>query len=82
VLVIGFRNRDGEHTERAVEPVALAATGGRWNLLAWCRLREGPRWFRTDRITAAHLTGEAAPEHDPATLFGTPPPDARPVRLR
>ncbi len=82
VLVIGFRDRNGELTERAVEPVALACTGGHWNLLAWCRLRQGPRWFRTDRITAAHLTAEPAPEHDPATLFGTPPPDARPVRLR
>ncbi|MCO1655197.1 helix-turn-helix transcriptional regulator [Pseudonocardia humida] len=82
VLVIGFRDRDGGQTERAVEPVALAATGGHWHLLAWCRLREGPRWFRTDRITAAHLTNEPAPEHDPATLFGTPPPDAHPVRLR
>ena len=48
-------------TERAVEPVALAATDGHWHLLAWCRLRRGPRWFRTDRITAAHLTAEPAP---------------------
>ena len=82
VLVIGFRDRNGELTERAVEPVALAATNGHWHLLAWCRLRNGPRWFRTDRITAAHPTSEPAPEHDAATLFGTPPPDARPVTLR
>jgi predicted DNA-binding transcriptional regulator YafY len=82
VLVIGYRDRSGEETERAVEPVALAATGGVWYLLAWCRLRRGPRWFRTERITGAHLTGEAAPAHDPATLFGTPPPDAHPVALR
>ncbi len=82
VLVIGFRDRNGELTERAVEPVALAATGGHWHLLAWCRLRRGPRWFRTDRITAAHPTSEPAPEHDAATLFGTPPPDAHPVTLR
>lgn len=82
VLVVRFADRHGEVTERAVEPVALAATGGHWHLLAWCRLRTGPRWFRTDRIEAAHLTVEPAPEHDPATLFGGPPPDARPVRLR
>lgn len=82
VLVIGYRDRSGERTERAVEPVALAATHGHWNLLAWCRLREGPRWFRTDRIDAAHLTSAPAPRHDPATMFGTPPPDARPVTLR
>ncbi len=49
------RTPTGAATRRAVEPVALAATGGHWYLLAWCRLRRGPRWFRTDRITAAHL---------------------------
>jgi predicted DNA-binding transcriptional regulator YafY len=82
VLVIGYRGGNGRESERAVEPVALAATYGHWYLMAWCRLRTGPRWFRTDRITTAHLTTEPAPEHDAATLFGTPPPDARPVSLR
>lgn len=82
VVVLGYADGRGELTERAVEPVALAATHGHWHLLAWCRLRQGPRWFRTDRITTAHLTAEPAPEHDAATLFGTPPADARPVTLR
>ncbi len=82
VAVLRYRDRDGALTERAVEPAALAATGGYWHLLAWCRLRQAPRWFRTDRIVSAHLTSEQAPAHDPATLFGTPPDDARPVRLR
>lgn len=82
VVVLRYRNRHADATDRAVEPVALAATGGHWYLLAWCRLRTGPRWFRTDRILSAHLTAEPAPAHDPATLFGTPPDDARPVRLR
>ena len=82
VVVLRYEDRTGTITDRPVEPVALAATGGHWHLLAWCRLREGPRWFRTDRIVAARLTTEPAPEHDPATLFGVPPADARPVRLR
>lgn len=82
VLVITHEDEQGTLTERAVEPVALAATHGHWYLLAWCRLRTAPRWFRTDRITSAHLTAEPAPEHDAATLFGVPPPDARPLRLR
>jgi predicted DNA-binding transcriptional regulator YafY len=82
VLVLRYAGRGGEITERAVEPAALAATGGHWYLLAWCRLRTGPRWFRTDRIRSARLTGDPAPEHDAATLFGTPPDDARPVELR
>ena len=82
VMVISHEDGNGDRTERAVEPVGLAATNGHWYLMAWCRLRDGPRWFRTDRITAAHLTAEAAPEHDAATMFGVPPPDARPLRLR
>ena len=82
VVVLHYTSADGSESERAVEPVALAATRGHWYLLAWCRTRRGPRWFRTDRITAAHLTTEAAPVHDAATLFGTPPDDAHPVRLR
>jgi predicted DNA-binding transcriptional regulator YafY len=82
VVALHYTAADGSVTERAVEPVALAATGGHWYLLAWCRTRRGPRWFRTDRIAAAHLTSEDAPAHDPATLFGAPPDDAHPVRLR
>jgi predicted DNA-binding transcriptional regulator YafY len=82
VVALHYTAADGSVTERAVEPVALAATGGHWYLLAWCRTRRGPRWFRSDRIAAAHLTSEDAPAHDPATLFGTPPDDAHPVRLR
>jgi len=39
----------------------------------------GPRWFRFDRINSADLTTEPVAGRDPA-LFGTPPPDARPVR--
>jgi predicted DNA-binding transcriptional regulator YafY len=80
--VLHYTGADGRVSERAVEPVALAATRGHWYLLAWCRSRKGPRWFRTDRITAAHLTAEPAPTHDAATMFGTPPADAHPVRLR
>ncbi|WP_232661575.1 helix-turn-helix transcriptional regulator [Pseudonocardia sp. TRM90224] len=82
VLVLRYADPSGEVTDRAVEPAALAATNGHWYLLAWCRLRQGPRWFRTDRIESAHLTTEKAPEHDAATVFGTPPADARPVTLR
>jgi predicted DNA-binding transcriptional regulator YafY len=81
VVVLRYAAADGTETERSVEPVALAATGGHWYLLAWCRLRQGPRWFRTDRIMTAHLTGEQAPVHDASALFGTPPDDAHPVRL-
>ncbi len=80
VLSIGYRGSSGEHTRREVEPVVLALTGPHWHLAAWCRLRQGYRWFRTDRITAAHLTTRPSPRHDPAAL-GTPPEDAAAVGL-
>lgn len=79
VVTLDYRTSSGELTTRAVEPVALAATGGQWYLVGYCRLRQGPRWFRTDRIEAARLTTERAPAHDPATFAGRPPPDAAPV---
>ena len=79
VLVLRYRDGAGEPSRRHVEPQLLARTGDRWYLVAWCRERRAPRWFRCDRIEGADLTREPAPQRDPA-LFGTPPPDARPVR--
>lgn len=80
VLSIRFRGSTGATTTRQVEPVLLALTGGHWYLAAWCRLRQDFRWFRTDRITAAHLTTEPSPRHEPASL-GDPPDDAAAVAL-
>ncbi len=61
VLRLDYRDRNDQVTVREVEPVAFAATRNQWYLLAWCRLREGSRAFRLDRILAAVDTGEPAP---------------------
>jgi predicted DNA-binding transcriptional regulator YafY len=61
VLLIGYRDRQGVMTSREVEPVAFAGTRAHWYLIAWCRLRDGARAFRMDRIHAAADTGEPAP---------------------
>lgn len=79
VVSLAYQSSSGAITTRAVEPVAMAATYGHWYLLGHCRLRNAPRWFRTDRVTRAWLTTEPAPPHDPATFAGEPPPDAGPV---
>jgi predicted DNA-binding transcriptional regulator YafY len=81
VTRVDYTDAQGARTTRDVEPAALAQTGGHWYLLAHCRLRAGPRWFRLDRIRAANHTTEPAPRHDPATEFGEPPSDARAVAL-
>jgi predicted DNA-binding transcriptional regulator YafY len=61
VLRLDYRDRNDQVTVRDVEPVAFAATRNQWYLLAWCRLRDGSRAFRLDRILAAADTGETAP---------------------
>lgn len=43
-------------TQRDVEPIGLSYFGNRWHLIAWCRLRQDYRNFRTDRITSLSET--------------------------
>ena len=61
VLRLRYRDRHDVMTCRDVEPVAFAGTRAHWYLVGWCRLRQGPRAFRLDRIHAAADTGEPAP---------------------
>ncbi len=61
VLRIGYLDRFGAHTEREVEPFALVHGVNGWYLAARCRLRDSPRCFRMDRITAAAATELSAP---------------------
>lgn len=61
VLLLEYRDRHDVMTCREVEPVAFAGTRAHWYLIAWCRLRDGARAFRMDRIHAAVDTGEPAP---------------------
>jgi predicted DNA-binding transcriptional regulator YafY len=61
VLRLDYRDRRDQVTVREVEPVAFVATRSQWYLLAWCRLRQGSRAFRLDRILAAADTGAPAP---------------------
>jgi predicted DNA-binding transcriptional regulator YafY len=59
--VIHIRYRafeSGEVTERKVEPHGLTFYGGDWHLVAYCRLREGMRDFRSGRILEARLLDE------------------------
>ena len=54
-----------ERTERDVDPVQLHSVEGRWYLQAWCRLSEGMRLFRLDRIDALRVLSE--PSRPPAS---------------
>ena len=71
VVALRYRDGNGRASRREVEPQLLSRTAGSWYLVAWCRERQAPRWFREDRIEGVELTGETAPRRDPA-LFGAP----------
>jgi predicted DNA-binding transcriptional regulator YafY len=58
VLRLGYGDRAGAVTVRDVEPLGYVGKDDHWYLVAWCRLRDGLRAFRTDRITSVSVTAE------------------------
>lgn len=55
VIILDYiSNSKNENTKREIEPVGICFYGGKWHLLAYCRLRKDYRDFRVDRIK--HLT--------------------------
>jgi predicted DNA-binding transcriptional regulator YafY len=95
VVLLGYADGRGRPSRREVEPHLLVRNSEHWFLVAWCRERQAPRWFRLDRITSARIGVEDVPRRDPA-LFGIradthpagrarverPEPDAPQPRLR
>jgi len=61
VLQVVYRDRNDVETLREVEPLAYVGRGRDWYLIGWCRLRDGIRAFRGDRIVAAEPTSERPP---------------------
>ncbi len=50
VLKLDYVSNHEELTVREVEPIGLFYYSAAWHLIAWCRLRNGYRDFRADRI--------------------------------
>ncbi|TCK64382.1 WYL domain-containing protein [Curtobacterium sp. PhB136] len=61
VVRMTYRDAAGQESERTVEPLGYIGKGEDWYLVAWCRLREGVRAFRGDRVLAVAETGERVP---------------------
>ena len=53
--------RAGAETVREVEPLGYVGKGRDWYLIGWCRLRDGVRAFRGDRIATVEATAERPP---------------------
>jgi predicted DNA-binding transcriptional regulator YafY len=58
VLRISYGGREGVTTVREIEPLGYVGKQAHWYLVAWCRLRNGLRVFRTDRILSVAVTTE------------------------
>ncbi|QIS20635.1 helix-turn-helix transcriptional regulator [Nocardia terpenica] len=74
VIDMSYIDRAGAVTDRAVEPTMLMCGSDGWYLIGWCRLRDGSRVFRLDRITAAALA-ESIAARPPRPMTGEMPPE-------
>jgi predicted DNA-binding transcriptional regulator YafY len=61
-----FAQHSQEHTKRYVEPIGIFFMSGYWHLIAYCRLRNAYRDFRTDRIKNLTVTEEHFTEEHPS----------------
>ncbi len=61
-VALVYRDKDGAETERVVWPVVLGYRDSGRILAAWCELRQGFRYFRTDRMVSALEQAESYPE--------------------
>ncbi len=63
LVKIDYVNKEGTMTTRLIEPFAIVS-GEYWYLIAWCRLREGFRFFRPDRIKSMVLLTDTFEPHN------------------
>ena len=59
VLRIDYSNNEEELSSREVEPIGIFYYSMAWHLIGWCRLRNGYRDFRADRIKTLVTTGQS-----------------------
>lgn len=70
-----------ECTQRKIEPVGIYNLGNHWYLIAFCRMRNDYRNFRTDRIDKLVCTAERfMKKHPPLQQFITDMPAKRDVK--
>ena len=58
LLEIDYISREGERTQRKIEPHLLVYKQNIWYVYAWCRAREAFRLFKLGRMRSVMKTGE------------------------
>jgi predicted DNA-binding transcriptional regulator YafY len=74
VVDLLYEDRFGNETRRGVEAHGLLSSVHGWYLIGWCRVRDGGRVFRLDRIREATLTDEPIPQRDVDEVLDAPFP--------
>lgn len=59
-----YANTKDEITRRSIEPLALLYYNFNWHVIAYCRLRQDYRDFRTDRIKSIQPSDDFFPPHE------------------
>jgi predicted DNA-binding transcriptional regulator YafY len=78
VVDLAYVDRGGRRSSRPVEAHGLHFAPSGWYLVGWCRTRDDGRVFRLDRIEAATVTEEVAPERDLDAVLDVPFPTVTP----
>ncbi|MDW5441507.1 YafY family protein [Polaromonas sp. SM01] len=60
-ILLGYRDANGQLSQRTVWPFVMAFFQASRMLAAWCELRQDFRHFRADRVATLITTGEAYP---------------------
>ncbi|MEL6688840.1 MAG: YafY family protein [Pseudomonadota bacterium] len=60
-IQLTYLDRSGAETQRAIWPLLLGYRDAGRIIAAWCELREGFRYFRTERVVAGHVLAEKIP---------------------
>jgi predicted DNA-binding transcriptional regulator YafY len=82
VLRLDYQDKHGGVTQgRLVEPLGLVVGTQHTYLHGWCRLRNGPRAFRLDRIGHVTLTAQPIANYQDAELDCELPPGSRRAQL-
>ena len=63
-LKIRYHDRNGELTDRTIEPHVIVFKQGIWYIFAYCNLRNEFRFFKTGRIENANLLDETFTRRD------------------
>lgn len=79
LLSFSYSDSSGQQSRRTVEPHGLLVRAPMWYVIGWDTKRNGPRLFRADRISSAHILAETFLPR-PHDLVRDVSPDARPLR--